>query len=125
MPAESESQRKAAGAALGAKRGGSVKSLRGASKDMHESMTEDELEDFASKSMSSIEKQPQLPGGRWSGDKARPAGDAIQSGRRRAIAAGVKPAPPVAPSSSAPTVDMDKSHEDPLIKAIEEYFGKN
>ena len=53
MPAESASQRKAAGAALGAKRDSSAKGLRGASKDMHESMTEDELEDFASKSMSS------------------------------------------------------------------------
>ena len=56
MPAESEAQRKAAGAALGAKRGGSAKSLRGASKDMHESMTEDELEDFASKSIDEINK---------------------------------------------------------------------
>ena len=53
MPAESEAQRKAAGAALGAKRGGSVKSLRGSSKGMYESMTEDELEDFASKSLQS------------------------------------------------------------------------
>jgi len=53
VPAESESQRKAAGAALGAKRGGSVKSLRGASKGMYESMTEDELEDFSSKSLES------------------------------------------------------------------------
>ena len=118
MPAESESQRKAAGAAVGAKRDGSVTSLRGASKDMLESMTEDELEDFASKSISSIEKQPQLTGGRWSGDKTRTTGDAIQSGRILSITAGVKPAPPVTPSPSAPTVYMDKSHhEDSLIKA--------
>ena len=53
MPAESESQRKAAGAALGAKRGSPAKGLRGASKDMYESMSESELEDFASKSNSS------------------------------------------------------------------------
>jgi hypothetical protein len=53
VPAESESQRKAAGAALGAKRGNSAGRLRGASKDMYENMTEDELEDFASKSKSS------------------------------------------------------------------------
>lgn len=50
MPAKSERQRKAAGAALSAKRGEqSKKSLRGASKGMVESMTEDELEELASK----------------------------------------------------------------------------
>ena len=47
MPAKSASQRKAAGAALSAKRKGSSKDLKGASRSMHDSMTEDELEDFA------------------------------------------------------------------------------
>ena len=50
MPAESEAQRKAAGAALSAKRASSSEGLNGASQSMYEGMTEDELEDFASKS---------------------------------------------------------------------------
>lgn len=49
MPARSKAQQKAAGAALSAKRGEiSVSTLKGASKDMYESMTEQELEEFAS-----------------------------------------------------------------------------
>ena len=49
MPAKSKAQQKAAGAALSAKRGDTPKSdLQGASKSMEESMTEDQLEDFAS-----------------------------------------------------------------------------
>lgn len=49
MPAKSKAQQKAAGAALSAKRGGAKKSdLKGASKDMYDSMSEKQLEDFAS-----------------------------------------------------------------------------
>ncbi|WP_239804625.1 DUF3008 family protein [Croceicoccus hydrothermalis] len=49
MPAQSKAQQKAAGAALSAKRGETkVSELQGASKDMYDSMSEDELEDFAS-----------------------------------------------------------------------------
>ena len=49
MPAKSKAQQKAAGAALSAKRGDTPKSrLRGASKHMAESMTEKQLEEFAS-----------------------------------------------------------------------------
>ncbi|WP_338243286.1 DUF3008 family protein [Aurantiacibacter hainanensis] len=49
MPAKSKAQQKAAGAALSAKRGETkVSDLQGASKQMYESMSEDELEDFAS-----------------------------------------------------------------------------
>ncbi|MTH61860.1 DUF3008 family protein [Paracoccus litorisediminis] len=49
MPAKSKAQQKAAGAALSAKRGETKKSdLKGASKEMYESMSEDQLEDFAS-----------------------------------------------------------------------------
>ena len=49
MPAKSKAQQKAAGAALSAKRGEtSVDELKGASKSMYESMTEDQLEEFAS-----------------------------------------------------------------------------
>ena len=49
MPAKSKAQQMAAGAALSAKRGDTPKSeLRGASKEMYDSMSEKELEDFAS-----------------------------------------------------------------------------
>lgn len=48
MPAKSKAQQRAAGAALSAKRGDTPKSkLKGASKEMAESMSEKELEDFA------------------------------------------------------------------------------
>ena len=48
MPAKSKAQQKAAGAALSAKRGDTkVSELQGASKDMYDSMSESELEDFA------------------------------------------------------------------------------
>ena len=48
MPAKSKAQQKAAGAALAAKRGEQkVSELKGASKSMYESMTEDQLEEFA------------------------------------------------------------------------------
>jgi Protein of unknwon function (DUF3008) len=49
MPAKSKAQQKAAGAALSAKRGETkVRDLKGASKEMHTSMTEQELEELAS-----------------------------------------------------------------------------
>ncbi len=49
MPAKSKAQQKAAGAALSAKRGETkVSELQGASKEMYDSMTEKELDDFAS-----------------------------------------------------------------------------
>ena len=49
MPAKSKAQQRAAGAALSAKRGETkVSELKGASKDMYDSMTEEELEDYAS-----------------------------------------------------------------------------
>lgn len=48
MPAKSKAQQKAAGAALSAKRGDTPKSkLKGASKEMAESMTEKQLKVFA------------------------------------------------------------------------------
>ena len=52
MPkAQSKAQQRAAGAALSAKRGETEKSeLEGASVDMYESMSEDELEEMASTS---------------------------------------------------------------------------
>jgi hypothetical protein len=49
MPAKSKSQQRAAGAALSAKRGDTPKSqLRGASKQMADSMSEKQLEELAS-----------------------------------------------------------------------------
>ena len=49
MPAKSKAQQKAAGAALAAKRGEIKKTeLKGASKSMADSMTEKQLEEFAS-----------------------------------------------------------------------------
>lgn len=48
MPAKSKAQQKAAGAALSAKRGDTkVSNLKGASREMYKSMSEDQLEDFA------------------------------------------------------------------------------
>jgi len=55
VKAQSEAQQKAAGAALSAKRGDTkVSDLVGASKEMYESMTEDELEEMASTSHDDI-----------------------------------------------------------------------
>jgi hypothetical protein len=49
MPARSKAQQRAAGAALAAKRGETkVSELQGASKEMYDSMSEEELEDLAS-----------------------------------------------------------------------------
>lgn len=48
MPTKSKAQQKAAGAALAAKRGETpVEELFGASREMFDSMTEDELEEMA------------------------------------------------------------------------------
>ena len=49
MPAKSKAQQKAAGAALAAKRGEEkLSDLKGASRSMYESMSEEQLEEFAS-----------------------------------------------------------------------------
>lgn len=49
MKANSKAQQRAAGAALSAKRGETkVSDLQGASKDMYDSMTEEELDEMAS-----------------------------------------------------------------------------
>jgi hypothetical protein len=49
MPAKSKSQQKAAGAALAAKRGDQkVSDLKGASKEMYDSMSERQLDELAS-----------------------------------------------------------------------------
>ena len=51
MKAQSKAQQKAAGAALSAKRGDTkVSDLQGASREMYDDMTEDELEEMASTS---------------------------------------------------------------------------
>ena len=75
MPATSKQQQKAAGAALAAKRGEQPKSkLRGASRQMAESMSEDELEKMASV------KRKKLP---------RRAAGAKTRGKRRVRRAGL------------------------------------
>lgn len=49
MPARSKAQQRAAGAALSAKRGDTpVKQLKGASREMHDDMSEKQLEELAS-----------------------------------------------------------------------------
>ena len=58
MPAKSKQQQKAAGAALSAKRGDTPKSkLKGASKEMYESMTKGELKDFAETKRKNLPKK--------------------------------------------------------------------
>ncbi|MCB5426111.1 DUF3008 family protein [Altererythrobacter sp. CC-YST694] len=58
MPAQSKKQQMAAGAALSAKRGEAKKSsLKGASTEMYESMSEKELEDFASTKRKGLPKK--------------------------------------------------------------------
>ncbi len=58
MPAKSKQQQKAAGAALSAKRGDTPKSkLKGASKDMYESMSKDQLKDFAETKRKNLPKK--------------------------------------------------------------------
>lgn len=58
MPAKSKAQQQAAGAALSAKRGERKKSsLKGASKDMYESMSKKELKDFASTKRKKLPKK--------------------------------------------------------------------
>ncbi len=55
MPARSKAQQRAAGAALSAKRGETkVGDLKGASREMYDSMSEDELEDFAKTDLDSL-----------------------------------------------------------------------
>lgn len=55
MPAKSDAQQKAAGAALAAKRGEKDPAeLKGASRDMYDSMTEKELDEMASVSRKSL-----------------------------------------------------------------------
>lgn len=50
MPVVSEEQRRAAAAALAVKQGkGKAEDLRGAARKMYESMTEEQLRDFATK----------------------------------------------------------------------------
>jgi hypothetical protein len=69
MPARSKAQQKAAGAALSAKRGKTPKSkLKGASRQMVESMSEKQLEEFAAT------KRKGLPARRATKSKRRSSG---------------------------------------------------
>lgn len=65
MPAKSKAQQKAAGAALSAKRGDTPKSaLKGASKSMADSMSEEQLDELAS---TKRKGKPEHVGGRSHG----------------------------------------------------------
>lgn len=58
MPAKSKQQQKAAGAALTAKRGKtSPRALKGASSSMYSSMSEEQLEEFASSKRKSLPRR--------------------------------------------------------------------
>lgn len=58
MPAKSKAQQKAAGAALSAKRGETAKKdLKGASREMVESMSEKELDELASTKRKDLPKK--------------------------------------------------------------------
>ena len=58
MPAKSQAQQKAAGAALAAKRGDMPKKeLKGASKSMEKSMNEDQLEELAATKRKKLPKE--------------------------------------------------------------------
>lgn len=58
MKAKSQAQQKAAGAALAAKRGENKRSdLKGASLEMYDTMTEEELEEMASTSHEGLPEQ--------------------------------------------------------------------
>jgi hypothetical protein len=72
MPAKSKKQQMAAGAALAAKRGEIKKSsLKGASKQMANSMTEKELRDFAKTKRKKLPTKKKRP----SDDVENPAGE--------------------------------------------------
>lgn len=61
MPAKSKAQQKAAGAALSAKRGESdADDLKGASQEMYDSMSEDELEDLAASKRKDLPEKKQM-----------------------------------------------------------------
>jgi len=58
MPAQSEAQQKAAGMALSAKRGDTkVGDLKGAAREMYDSMSESELEELASTSRDKLPRK--------------------------------------------------------------------
>lgn len=71
MPAKSKKQQMAAGAALSAKRGEKPKSkLRGASKQMADSMSEKQLEEFAHTKRKKLPKRASKKGGNSSSKKS-------------------------------------------------------
>lgn len=65
MPAVSKAQQKAAGAALAAKRGeAAVQDLKGAAREMHDSMSERELEDLAATPRKHLPEKKDAEGGK-------------------------------------------------------------
>jgi len=79
MPAVSEKQRRAAGMALAAKRGRTpVSHLVGAAKQMHDAMTEKQLEDFATTKSNGLRLS--LPAAAYTGFKLSPTGFKLSPG---------------------------------------------
>lgn len=88
MPATSEDQRQAAGAALAAKRGERpVSSLKGASRQMYKGMTETQLRHYASKPLTTREamgegKSHKSKSKRSKGGRAKPSRSRSSRGTR-------------------------------------------
>lgn len=82
MPAESKQQQKAAGMALSAKRGETSPSeLKGAAREMYESMSEAQLEDFASTKRKGLPRKKEEPAGKKRGGKKQ--GGKKQDGKKQ------------------------------------------
>lgn len=97
MPAKSKAQQKAAGAALSAKRGDTKPSeLKGASRQMYESMSEKQLDDFAStkrKGKPDYTKDSPVPAKKAARKKAAKKAAATRAKNAKKTAAKQKRAP--------------------------------
>jgi len=97
MPAKSKAQQKAAGAALSAKRGDAKPSeLKGASRQMYDSMSEKQLDDFAStkrKGKPDYTKDSPIPAKRAARKKAAKKAAATRAKNAKKKSVGKKKAP--------------------------------
>ena len=97
MPAKSKAQQKAAGAALSAKRGDAKSSeLKGASRQMYDSMSEKQLDDFAStkrKGKPDYTKDSPIPAKRAARKKAAKKAAATRAKNAKKKSVGKKKAP--------------------------------
>ena len=97
MPAKSKAQQKAAGAALSAKRGDAKPSeLKGASRQMYDSMSEKQLDDFAStkrKGKPDYTKDSPIPAKKAARKKAAKKAAATRAKNAKKKSSGKKKAP--------------------------------